>query len=113
LTRYKIEIENAAERDMYNILSYITETLKEPASALRLYTSIKEQIVKLSTMPERNSIVDDQPYASIGVRRLFIENYVLFYVIDEPVLTVHIIRVLYNRREWHSLLGELNERRAK
>jgi plasmid stabilization system protein ParE len=105
LKKYKIEIENAAERDMYDILSYITETLKEPALALRIYKSIKEQIGKLSTMPARSRIVDDHPYASIGVRRLWVENYVVFYVIDETVLTVHLIRVLYNRREWQSILG--------
>lgn len=104
MTKYNIEIENAAERDMYDVLSYITETLKEPALALRLYKSIKEQISKLSTMLARNRVVDDQPYASIGVRRLFVENYVVFYVIDETVLTVHVIRVLYNRREWQSIL---------
>lgn len=104
MTKYNIEIENAAERDLYDVLSYITETLKEPALALRLYKSIKEQISKLSTMPARNRVVDDQPYASIGVRWLFVENYVVFYVIDETVLTVHVIRVLYNRREWQSIL---------
>ena len=61
MKKYKIEIENAAERDMYDILSYITETLKEPALALRIYKSIKEQIGKLSTMPARSRIVDDHP----------------------------------------------------
>lgn len=105
MTEYEIQIENAAERDMYNILTYITETLKEPALALRIYKSIKEQIDKLSTLPARNRVVDDQPYASIGVRRLFVENYVVFYFIDETVLTVNVIRVLYNRREWRSILG--------
>jgi Plasmid stabilisation system protein. len=105
LTEYKIEIEDAAERDMYDIFSYITQTLKEPALALRIYKSIKEQIGKLTTMPARNRVVDDQPYASIGVRRLFVENYIVFYVIDETILTVYVIRVLYNRREWQSILG--------
>lgn len=107
MTEYKIEIGNAAERDMYDILLYIyiTETLKEPALALRIYKSIKEQIGKLSTTPARNRVVDDQPYASIGVRRSFVENYIVFYAIDETELIVHVIRVLYNRREWHSILG--------
>ena len=105
MTEYKIEIEDAAERDMYDIFSYITQTLKESALALSIYKSIKEQIGKLTTMPARNRVVDDQPYASIGVRRLFVENYIVFYVIDETILTVYVIRVLYNRREWQSILG--------
>lgn len=90
---------------MHNIFSYFTETLKEPASALRVYQSSRYQISKLSAMPARNRVMDDQPYASIGVRRLFVENYVVFYVIDETAMIVHVIRVLYNRREWKSILG--------
>ena len=105
MTRYKIEIGNYAERDLYDILTYITETLKEPALALRIYRSVREQIDNLATMPARNRVVDDQLFGSQGIRRLFVENYVVFYVIDETAPAVNVIRVLYNRREWQSILG--------
>lgn len=106
MIRYKIEIAQPAVRDLQDILDYIANTLKESAIAQRIYTSIKKEILTLSSMPERNRVVDDEPYAAMGVRRLFVENYVIFYVVDQGRRSVHILRVLYNRREWQSILGE-------
>ena len=106
MTQYKIEIAQPAVRDLQDILDYISNTLKEPAAAQRIYTAIKAEILTLAFMPERNRIVDDEPYAAIGVRRLFVENYVVFYVVDKGRSCVHVLRVLYNRREWQSILGE-------
>lgn len=106
MIRYKIEIAQPAVRDLQDILDYIANTLKEPAIAQRIYTSIKKEILTLSSMPERNRVVDDEPYAAMGVRRLFVENYVIFYVVDQGRRSVHVLRVLYNRREWQSILGE-------
>jgi len=104
LTEYKIVIELPAQRDLQGILRYITDTLKEPVVARRIYTSIKEQILMLSQMPLRHSVVQDQPYAAIGVRRLLVENYIAFYIINEAKCEVHVLRILYNRREWQNIL---------
>lgn len=103
---YKIEIAQPAARDLQDILDYIANTLKEPVTAQRIYTSIKTKILTLASMPERNRVVDDEPYAAMGVRRLFAENYVVFYIVDKGRSCVHVLRVLYNRREWQSILGE-------
>ena len=104
LTEYKVIIELPAQRDLQSILHYITDTLKEPVIARRIYTSIKEQILTLSQMPLRYSVVKDQPYAAIGVRKLLVENYIAFYIINEAKCEVHVLRILYNRREWQNIL---------
>ena len=106
MKQYRIEIAQPAAEDLLDILDYISNTLKEPAAAQRIYTSIKTDILTLALMPERNRVVDDEPYAALGVRRLFAENYVVFYVVDKGRSSVHVLRVLYNRREWQSILGE-------
>ena len=106
MAQYKIEIAQPAAQDLQDILDYIANTLKEPAAAQRIYTSIKAEILTLASMPERNRVVDDEPYAAMGVRRLFAENHVVFYVLDRGRSCVHVLRVLYNRREWQSILGE-------
>jgi len=106
LVQYKIEIAQPAVHDLEDILDYISNKLKEPIIAKRIYTSIKTEILTLSTMPERNRTVDDEPYASMGIRRLFVENYIVFYVVNHGSRTIHVLRVLYNRREWQSILGE-------
>lgn len=49
--KYEVIIENSAERDLLEILTYISETLLEPAK--RIYLSIKEQAQSLDHMPFR------------------------------------------------------------
>jgi len=104
LTEYKVIIELPAQRDLQGILRYITDTLKEPVIARRIFTSIKEQILTLSQMPLRHSVVQDQPYSAMGVRKLLVENYVAFYIINEEKCEVHVLRILYIRREWQNIL---------
>ena len=58
----------------------------------------------LDHMPARHSIVRDEPYAPLGLRMMPVENYIAFYVIDEANREVHVIRILYKRREWQNLL---------
>lgn len=104
MTKYKVIIELPAQKDLQGILRYITDTLKKPEIARQIYTSIKEQILTLSQIPLRHSIVQEQPYAAMGVRKLLVENYIAFYIIDEEKCEVHVLRVLYDRREWQHIL---------
>ena len=104
MTEYKVIIELPAQRDLQGLFLYITDTLKEPVTARQVYTSIKEQILALSQMPLRHSIVQEQPYAAMEVRKLLAENDIAFYIIDEEKCEVHVLRILYNRREWQNIL---------
>ena len=104
MTEYKIVIEETAENDLVGILSYISDTLHEPNTAMKIYASIKKEILTLNQMPLRYALVNEEPYRSMGVRRIPVENYTAFYVVDENEKTVHIFRILYNRREWQYLL---------
>ena len=104
LTEYKVIIERPGQRDLKDILHYIMYTLKEPEIAKRIYATIKEQILTLGKMPFRHSTVLDQPYAEMGVRKLLVENYNVFYIINETKCEVHVLRILYNRREWQNIL---------
>ncbi|MBQ8849994.1 MAG: type II toxin-antitoxin system RelE/ParE family toxin [Clostridia bacterium] len=104
MTKYSIDISKLAERDIWNSVSYIQEVLFQPESAKRIYRSIKEQISSLSTMPERYAVIAEEPYTSMVVRKICVENYLIFYIVNEKTKTVSIICVLYNRREWHNLI---------
>ncbi len=65
---------------------------------------LKKDILSLETMPLRFALIDEEPYKSIGVRCIPIENYTAFYIANETAKTVHILRVLYNRRDWQAIL---------
>lgn len=102
--KFDVIIESTAEKDLHGIFTYISETLLEPAVAKRIYLSIKEQILSLSSMPLRYALIDEEPYRSMGVRKIPVENYIAFYIVDENRKTVHVFRILYYRREWRSLI---------
>ena len=104
MTEYKIVVEETAEKDLVEILTYISNILHEPDVAIKLYGSIKKEILSLNKMPKRFPVVNEEPYRSIGVRRIPVERYAAFYIVDEAGETVHIFRILYNRREWQYLL---------
>ena len=104
MTEDKIVIEQTAENDLLGILSYISDTLHEPSIAMKIYGLIKKEILNLNRMPFRFEVVNEEPYRSMGVRRIPVENYTAFYIVDENEKTVHIFRIIYNRREWRYLL---------
>jgi plasmid stabilization system protein ParE len=104
LTEYSIDIGALAERDILEAVSYIQEVLFQPESAKRLYHAIKEQVQSLSVMPERYAVVAEEPYTTMGVRKVKVENYLIFYIVNEKEKIISILRVLYYRREWQNLI---------
>lgn len=101
---YKVIIDSKAEQDLVEIFLYITETLKAPDAANRLYSGIKKEISGLSSMPQRCALITEEPYKQSGVRKLLIENYIAFFFVDESAQEVHVFRILYSRREWRNLI---------
>ena len=100
---YRVHVTKPAERDLSGIFRYIADTLKEPETAKRLYLDIKGEVLSLCEMPERYAILDEPPYNEAGVRRMPVENYLVFYAIRGD--SVHILRNVYKRREWQALLS--------
>lgn len=104
MEEFEVIIEEPAEKDLLSILAYINNILKEPAVARRILGSIREQVLSLNQMPERCPVVKDEPYSSMGIRKLLVENYIVFYFVDHESRSVHVIRILYNRRNWRDLI---------
>ncbi len=99
---YSVLITKLALRDIEDVFHYIAVDLKEPQIATKLKNEILICVDSLSSFPLRNKLVEEEPYRSKGIRRAFIENYsVMYQIIDQSVL---ILRVVYNRRDWQSIL---------
>ena len=104
LEKYDVRIVHAAEQDLNQIFGYIADVLHEPDAAARLLLSFREAIDSLHMLPFRQRPLKEEPYSALGVRRLFVGNYIIFYSAVEDNTTVQILRVLYKRREWQALL---------
>jgi plasmid stabilization system protein ParE len=101
---YNIHITFKAERDLGEAADYIEFNLRNSQSADDLLDKAAEEINSLSSMPQRFRLVDDPVLASWGIRFITVNNYLAFYIIDEDSHTVHILRFLYAKRNWISIL---------
>ena len=101
---YKVILETAAILDLRGIHNNIANNLKNRQAAQRIFFSIEEKVMTLANYPKRHSVVQDESYKTLCVRRMPVENYTAFYIVDDSEGVVHIIRILYNRREWQNLL---------
>ncbi len=102
--KYNIHITSTAERDIMSAADYIEFTLKNPDAADNLLKLTEKQINSLSEMPDCFRIVDDPILASWELRFIIVNNYLAFYTIDEEHQLVIVVRFLYQKSNWNSIL---------
>jgi toxin ParE1/3/4 len=102
--RYRIDISEPAEKDLRDIIRYISAQLSAPMTALEMLEAIEQAITDLEEMPHRAPAVADERLATIGYRKLIVKNYIIFFSIDEKAKVVNVERILYGRRNWRAIL---------
>jgi len=101
---YSIEITEPAENDLSEIGFYIAKELLEPNIAKEIVNKIAEAIFTLEELPLRFALVTDERLASQGIRKIIIDNYIVFYIVEEDRKIVTVLRILFGRRDWVNLL---------
>ncbi len=102
--KYTINITHTAERDIMNAADYIEFTLKNPTAVDFLLDEVSNRVNSLTDFPEKFSLVDDPVLASWGIRFIIINNYLAFYTIDTKRHLVTIVRFLYQKSNWNTIL---------
>lgn len=103
---YHVSYAPKAYHDLGDIFSYLAFTLHEKQTASNLIKRIQREIASLNTFPERYAQVDWEPWASMGVRKLPVGNYIVFYQVDLRKKTVTIIRIFYGGRNVEDIINE-------
>lgn len=103
---YQIHITSTAERDIMQAVDYIEFTLKNPDAADNLSDDVTAQISSLTDLPKKFHLVDVPVLASWGIRFVIINHYLAFYTINEEKQTVFIVRFLYQKSNWSSILRQ-------
>lgn len=102
--RYRIRFTPLAADDLDEIDTYISETLCNPQAAENLIEQIEQSVNQLRYFPYTGSEVEDAYLASKGYRKLVVENYLVFHLVDNAEQEVLIMRVQYGAREYRNLL---------
>ena len=102
MKKYNIEYSKESKQDLIGIKQYIKYNLQEPEIAKKLISKIRKEINSLKDNPEVYAIIDDDIIKKLEIRKLIVDNYIVFYRIKDN--NIQIDRVMYGRRNWINLL---------
>lgn len=106
---YNVVYSPEALNDLKDIYAYIAQELLVPDTALNQVNRIRKEIRSLDFMPSRYALVDWEPWKSMGMHKVPVDNFVVFYTVDSESMTVAIIRIVYGGRDIESIAAKNQE----
>lgn len=101
---YKVIYSPEALDDIRNIYSYIAFDLKVPDTAQGQVDRIRKEIRSLDLMPLRYAIVDWEPWRSMEMHKVPVDNFVIYYTVSTKSLTVTVIRIFYGGQDAENIV---------
>ena len=101
---YSLKFTPKAYDDLDEIYSYISEKLFDEQAADNLMDRIEHNILRLKSFPYSCSFVTEETLKAKGYRKLIINNYIAFYMVNEVEHQVIIMRVLYGAQNYEGIL---------
>jgi toxin ParE1/3/4 len=98
--KFQINITEAAEKDLGDIIDYIFAD--NPTAALKVATRIEKNILKLEKFPLIGIVPRIRHLALKGYRILIVDDYLVFYVISSKEV-IEIRRILSGKRNYQFL----------
>lgn len=102
MSNFIIEYSKDVKQDLIHIKTYIKYNLQEPKIANDLIFRIRNEINKLINNPEIYRILNEDIISKLNIRKINIDNYIVFYRIEHT--SIQIIRIMHKRRNWTNLL---------
>ena len=89
-------------------MRYIRYTLQSPGTAMKMLDTLEQEIASLSCFPNRVPLTDEEPWHSRGVHKMLVKSYLVYFWIDEDAKLVHVIAVIYARKNQRDQLVDMN-----
>lgn len=102
--KYDIVVTNPAQDDLEEILNYISVDLSAPKSAIEMLNKIKRIFENLSINPLMYPLCNIDNLKAKNYRKAVINNYLMFYRVDDKNETIYIMRFIYGRRDYINLI---------
>lgn len=102
--KYELVYLPKARKDLVDAVSYVASILQNHAAADKLATKLIEAIEEIIPFPYANPLYVSSHPLKREYRKLAVDNYLVFYWVDESSKTITIARVVYGRRNHEDLL---------
>ena len=103
-SKYSYNFTEKAERDFDEILRYISFDLANPIAAQNLGRKIFEKIDIVRSYPESCAIVENEFLSDKTVRKLLVDNYIIYYKVNYDKKIITIIRIVYGKRNLDEII---------
>ena len=106
---YSVVYSPEAMDDLKEIYAYIAFTLLVPETAQKQVNRIRKEVRSLDFMSFRYSLVDWEPWKSMGMHKVPVDNFVVYYTVNDDSRTVTVIRIFYGGRDVANIVNAENE----
>lgn len=107
MQEYEVKITEHALFSLREISHYISYNLMSPQAASNTLTTIQDNIRSLSSFPARIPLTAEEPWHSLGIHKMIVGNFFVYFIIDESNRTVQVTDVIYSRRDQRIALNTM------
>lgn len=104
---YKVKLTDHAVAQLQEAVIYISKVLQASTVAKHWAARVKKELASLSTMPARYPLTEEEPWHTEGIHKMSVENFLVYYWIDEEKKIVWITAIVYARRDQLRVLREM------
>lgn len=101
---FQIQITDKAQSDINAAADYIAFSLRNPVASDAMLDAVEQEVNSLAEFPERYSLAADDVLSSWGIRFVRVKNYLAFYRVDTEAQVITVVRFLYRKSNWASIL---------
>lgn len=101
---YTINLTAPALLDIQKALTYITLNLQNKTATDNLYITINSKINNLPNFPNKYPLVNAPKLLYQQIRYIPVDNYLIFYSVNESEQQIQILRFLYAKSNWLAIL---------
>jgi toxin ParE1/3/4 len=98
--KYDVRFIRTAEDDLTEIIIYIAQDSSTAANKLLFH--IESSLQKLSEYPYIGVIPQENIIAGAGFRYLVVDNYLVFYIVEDNTVFIH--RIIHGARDYKRIL---------
>lgn len=108
MKQYEVRLTTQANEHVLDYAEYIQNELLNPQAARKFINDIRAAVKSLSQMPQRNPLTDEEPWRNMGIRKMVVRGYIVYYWIEEGSKIVHVTGVVYGKRNQTEQLADID-----
>ena len=102
------DFTRTAEADLSEIVSYMAVALGNRQAASDWLDELQKKIDETRLFPESGMIVENEFLSIDDIRRKLVGNYIMYYISDMDKQMIHILRIVYGKRNLDEIMRELH-----